>query len=429
MIKKIKSIKNLGVFNDYKIGGDLRDFNDKNIIYGWNYSGKTTLSKLFSFLDKDNPIDSEFLSVEFEVELTDSPIKITQNNRASSPLSVKVFNSDFIRNNLRFDSDDKKIKGITFDVGEGGEIRSKIKANEDFIAKGESLQQNNRTNIDKFNEFDNKFTQEAKRIKNDGFNSLIEFDKRHLKNVISSLSNSLETYTTIEEIKLSEIKANALTQNPKQDIIIQIPDLQYENLLAEVKILLAAEPTRANDDPILSVHLDLYNWVKQGYDVYQTKNPPITKCAFCGKDIDTSRFDYLNAFYTNEAAKLKTKISEISSRINAEKQKAENLEWSKKSPNDLIDSCQQEFSTLVIEYQIISTNYISLLNILLSKLEDKNTNRLFIKTDIGDIDNTANTKIVEWITNVQKIFEKHNETIGQFETIRNKARKFRNCPF
>lgn len=54
MIKRIKSIKNLGIFNDYKIDGNLQEFNDKNIIYGWNYSGKTTLSRLFSYLDKEN---------------------------------------------------------------------------------------------------------------------------------------------------------------------------------------------------------------------------------------------------------------------------------------------------------------------------------------------------------------------------------------
>ena len=54
MIKKIHTIRKIGVFQDYRRNGDLRDFDDKNIIYGWNYSGKTTLSRLISFLDKES---------------------------------------------------------------------------------------------------------------------------------------------------------------------------------------------------------------------------------------------------------------------------------------------------------------------------------------------------------------------------------------
>jgi wobble nucleotide-excising tRNase len=188
MIKRIKYIKKLGIFNNYKIDTNLQEFSDKNIIYGWNYSGKTTLSRLFSFLDKENLIDNEYSSVEFEVELIDKT-KITNENRNTSPLSVKVFNSDFIRENLRFESNDKNIKGITFDIGESGEIREKIKTNNNLIEKGNQLKQKYSSNMEAFKDFESKFANEAKRIKNDCFNSLIEFDKRHLKNIKDSLTN------------------------------------------------------------------------------------------------------------------------------------------------------------------------------------------------------------------------------------------------
>lgn len=46
MIKRISSIKQFGVYNDFKWDANVPDFNDKNIIYGWNYTGKTTLSRL-----------------------------------------------------------------------------------------------------------------------------------------------------------------------------------------------------------------------------------------------------------------------------------------------------------------------------------------------------------------------------------------------
>ena len=37
MIKRINKIKNLGVFQNYRRSGDIRDFEEKNIIYGWNF--------------------------------------------------------------------------------------------------------------------------------------------------------------------------------------------------------------------------------------------------------------------------------------------------------------------------------------------------------------------------------------------------------
>lgn len=107
MIKRINSIKNLGVFEDYARDSGLQDFKEKNILYGWNYTGKSTLSRLFSYLNKGVVINTDYQNVEFEIELTDGT-KITQQNKDDNHLFVKVFNSDFIRENLRFDSDDKK---------------------------------------------------------------------------------------------------------------------------------------------------------------------------------------------------------------------------------------------------------------------------------------------------------------------------------
>ena len=115
MITRINYIKNLGVFEDYARDLNLQDFKEKNILYGWNYTGKSTLSRLFSFLNKGAVIDGDYQNVEFEIELTDGT-KITKQNKDDNPLSVKVFNSDFIRENLRFDSDDKKITGITLKI-------------------------------------------------------------------------------------------------------------------------------------------------------------------------------------------------------------------------------------------------------------------------------------------------------------------------
>ena len=53
-IKQIRSIKNFGIFSNYQ-GSQVKDFGDHNIIFGWNYSGKTTLSRMFRILERQSP--------------------------------------------------------------------------------------------------------------------------------------------------------------------------------------------------------------------------------------------------------------------------------------------------------------------------------------------------------------------------------------
>ena len=59
MFTKIKKIDNYAVFNNFDWNATVRDkgnnvaeFKDINIIYGRNYSGKTTLSRIFRSLEK-----------------------------------------------------------------------------------------------------------------------------------------------------------------------------------------------------------------------------------------------------------------------------------------------------------------------------------------------------------------------------------------
>ena len=52
-VKRIDKIENFGIFSDYKSSENKpKEFGKHNIIFGWNYSGKTTLSRIFSSLEQ-----------------------------------------------------------------------------------------------------------------------------------------------------------------------------------------------------------------------------------------------------------------------------------------------------------------------------------------------------------------------------------------
>lgn len=70
MINKIESIRDFGIYKSFSWNSatGLKNFNHKNLIYGWNYSGKTTLSRIFSSLrDKKmhGSYDRSFFKVKY----------------------------------------------------------------------------------------------------------------------------------------------------------------------------------------------------------------------------------------------------------------------------------------------------------------------------------------------------------------------------
>ena len=108
MIRKI-NISKFGLFSNFQWNftrsgkkGEVKDvfFEKENIIYGRNYSGKTTLSRIIRSLETKN-ISDKYENVVFEIELDDRT-KIDQNNYKENPLKIRVFNEDFIRENLSF---------------------------------------------------------------------------------------------------------------------------------------------------------------------------------------------------------------------------------------------------------------------------------------------------------------------------------------
>ena len=97
MISKINRLTNFGNYRQFQWGGTT-PFSKRNLIYGWNYSGKTTLSRLFQILDEPNQM-AQWQGCQFEVELQGGAT-MTHANLANPP-RIKVFNRDFIQRNFQ----------------------------------------------------------------------------------------------------------------------------------------------------------------------------------------------------------------------------------------------------------------------------------------------------------------------------------------
>lgn len=420
-IRRINSINNMGVFKNYTRHGDIRDFNDKNIIYGWNYCGKTTLSRVLNLLNSGVPLDEEYSGMRFEIELEDGT-KITNVNRqTASPCLVRVFNADYITNNLRFTSNDNKIKAIAFDLGEETRpIRDKIALLKQRIENYAAISESTNYFTKKFNQLDSIFTDQARTIKNACFNSTIEFTKTHLKRVIEEFSH--DTYRSaiiFNPAELSDCQLKALEKDAKPVIDDTCPNLLFDDILSEVKRILLLSPRHSSQDEVLSTNQDLYDWGKSGLNLHKQHN--LSKCAFCGQDLTSNRIEYLNEFYSNEAAKVKEAADNLFLLVEKEKRLEQISKWFSLNEFSFSGDYGTIFKHLIEEYEAVSKNYQSLLEQLMMAVQDKINNNLFVPIILPNIDISAKTCIESWITEVVNVIKRHNESVRNFSQIKTQA--------
>ncbi|MCH6235031.1 AAA family ATPase [Cognataquiflexum rubidum] len=421
MIKKIQTIKNFGVFKSFTSGAQLPDFKEKNIIYGWNYTGKTTLSRIFSSL-KNKQIHPNFAEAEFKLQLSDNS-EIKQTDLAACTLNVEVFNSEYIRENLKWDTDEN-VNGISFDVGENVSIREEIEenlkrienvnGNETVRGKKERFQ----TIINEFNQFDSsKFTVESRRIKNDIFNSLIEFDKRHFGTIKNSVISNLTSHVITDETELSKVKKTSLATNDRQPIIPSEFESHLEELYDYVKGILATEPTKTDVITVLDNNSDLYHWTKAGIPLHESKST----CSFCDNEISPTRIKELNSYFSNASAKVRESISECRKLIYSEKERLESLIFPS-SKNDFFDNIQDDYQTQLDSYQNIRNQYLDYLKHLLAELERKEKDNIFNSLDTVCFDKTVIDQLNKWITDTNLIIKSHNNFLDNFGTEQEAAR-------
>jgi wobble nucleotide-excising tRNase len=100
MFTNINVLHGAGVLDGYK-GADARlpDFGRYNLIYGWNASGKTTLARFFRLMER--PDGAKFPSGAYAEFCTAQGTTDTRNEQDRAQCPVRVFNSDFVEDNLQ----------------------------------------------------------------------------------------------------------------------------------------------------------------------------------------------------------------------------------------------------------------------------------------------------------------------------------------
>ncbi|MCM5526766.1 AAA family ATPase, partial [Xanthomonas hortorum] len=299
MITSINRLKQFGIFNDFN-GTKIQKFGKYNLVYGWNGTGKSTLSNLFSCLELRAMIP-RFSAAQFSIELEDGS-SITEETLTGSQLNIHVFNQHFVHENIDWDKSVKSILLIAKEKIDDLQKLEKLKA--DLKSKSKSYDEK-RSDIRKCREALDRFlTQAAKKMKlglqaiDTSDNYYLNYDRRKLSAFIQKNSEAIIKKDSV----LSDNRVIDLTNAARPD---QLPSISFAGTAIEsdyfkkaavrIRDLIA---TTAINQAIqrLADNPDIRDWVQAGLDIHQHHESQ--SCEFCGSPFTQTRAQALGAHFS-----------------------------------------------------------------------------------------------------------------------------------
>lgn len=395
MIDRIDKIKDFGLFKDFKWSSDIPDFRQYNLIYGWNYSGKTMFSRIFRCIELKE-LHPDFPEAEFELT-DDKNNKVRCDRLDNSPYQFRVFNTDFVKDNFQWDNQEAN---PLFILGkEDIKLQNRIE-----LLKGEiATLQNERTENENKkssieSDLENKLTDKAReldRIKP-------PCDKRKLRTSLDKIKSDpgeyclndtqiqglLETLKAIPKDKLPEVSLELLGQDELKEIEKALDKTVVSQTIERLK----------NDT-------ELNNWVRTGLDLHRGKN----KCEFCGGPLSENLLEIYEKHFSEEYKNLLDELNGIIQDLGKHK-----ISISLPDEKRLYPRLEEEYENAKSEFE----NYIEGYNRNIETLID------LLKGKINNPFRKPSEKVVPFNTN--RISESFNKLNGFFSIHNDICDNFKN---
>lgn len=395
----------MAVYNDFnwdrevrdKKGNNIMSFKKINIIYGRNYSGKTTLSRIIRSLEIGS-ISDKYINPEFRIEFDEEIKPVTQESYKSHPFEVRVFNEDFIKDNLKFIANpDASINSFAILGDDNIRIEEEIKKLEvenfgaDGISgiKGKHTEKNSEIlkQDRERGQIDSALNDKLRRKANDDIkaNSYYGDVRYNISKILEDIKKiSASEYTPClaeDEVRLLELI--------KEDKRPEIPSLtkryfMLPDILTKTKELLSKEISISQ--PIIELVNDslLQGWVKMGRELHYNKKE---RCGFCGAELPLHLWEKLDLHFNKESEELERAVLLMQSEIKKEISFYENnvffsSMWFYSKFKEHVDAISEDFHSSLKSY----INELGELNRLL----DVKRNDIFTPVELPNIkDNTT----------------------------------------
>jgi wobble nucleotide-excising tRNase len=315
-IRHIDELKACGVFREAPKG--QVEFGRYNLLYGWNGSGKTTISRVLRSVEKGH-IDPAFCDdsgnfptdLAFKLRMSDGTV-IDHKNLTGLESKVRVFNCDFVRDNLNVD--DGTAQPVYY-LGEeqGDALKEFDKVSDDLKTSEDALTKINNDLKNKQDGLNTQLSSQAKIISDHladkGFNRTSM--SKLLQN--SDFQYSWTSFTLSDADRDTMIRASKGVNDHvgQPTFSVSLPHV-IDDLLVRTQEIAGRTITKKAIEE-LDNNATLKKWVSEGLDLHQDR----TECAFCKSDVSAERIEELNEYFNDAYKNLISDVDQVCADIEA----------------------------------------------------------------------------------------------------------------
>lgn len=437
MIKSI-DIDNFGILKDFNwnsaISSDYK-FKKLNIIYGRNYSGKTTLSRLFRSIE-NKILHNDYDSPNFAFTLEDGS-KVNQDNLIDNNIDICVYNTDFVKDNLNWlHNEDGTIKPFAI-LGEINiEVEKKIQEFNDKLGDSpdevekegyrKGLYSELKAKEKEFgvikNDYKTKKDSIEKKLKDKANNDIktnplykdVNYTVPKIKRDIKTIKTQIVIKLTDEDI---EQHKKLIKEETKRDVT-ELPEkkpnfVKYYN---ETKELLDRQIKPSDTIQDLINDSLLQEWVRQGRSLHENKR---NTCAFCGNSIDDKLWDKLDKHFNKESEILRKEILNKIEELKKAKNGLDN--FIKFNEKDFYSQLENDVKKLLDKWKILKAQYSENIGMLIQLLEKREKN-IFQELQIENIEDISD-EILKFFQDINILIKEHNSKTKTLSDDQEKAIK------
>jgi len=317
MISRIEYIIGFGVYGNFRWPAELPDFKQFNLIYGWNYSGKTTLSRVFHCFERKLP-HPDFSGAQVQLRADDGSL-----HDLSAPQTApvfRVFNSDFVKENLSFE--DGSASPILVlgeeDIAKQEELTRK-KQERDMLST--SMASNNLTIRARTTDIEKALTRYARDFIKIPL-AEVNYDKRRFEPIVEHCKAKPNEHL-LDDTAISQCLAVYRSKEAKAALIpihgslTSVADLKKKAALLLARTVTANKPIqRLKDNPAVA------KWVSEGRNLHESE----ATCQFCGRELPLDLLSHLAGHFSDDYENLMTELNRLRSSIEGAQEEVISLE-------------------------------------------------------------------------------------------------------
>lgn len=287
----------IGIFREPSCFEHSPEFKRYNVIYGFNGTGKSTLSRVFNSAAAGR-IDTSLPSESVFMLHGEAPWQFETDKDTTPNSNVLVFNSDFVSKHLFFD------KGgaaeIVYLGNDVGDLLAQLQSTRKQIEQVSSeLVATQKICSAAQVELVTSKRELAKQVKSEA--NMHPYDARHLDARMSSAGTE-----RLEALELENCRATCRNEEALASVE-QLPNtFNVSSWLVQVEEALLKEPLLTVVDDLIGKEV-AYSWLARGLSLHADLNS--TSCLFCSNDFTDDRVEQLRGLLGDAYKKLALEVS------------------------------------------------------------------------------------------------------------------------